>query len=310
MQPKNRMIALALPFVAVAIGTAFLKPVHADGPNEAELRERCATRVSIAFLGQSPSTALVASPSPQSSVDAMLKDSSFIERFARFVNSELNPEPGMNVAEDASYTLAKHVITNDLPWKEMFVGKFQVDIGVTSDPNGLGYFRSTAWMRRFAGNELAGYRIVAAYRILQNTTGLELMATTNVDGADLSAQGRQAQACAGCHYQNWYALDKVAKILSKRKGTGTTMTFTPPTEGAQQLLGGQMIKDDADLVNGLVGSENYRVFACRLAFKFLYGRMENVCEAGPFDKCITDFKAKGTMQAALAAIAKDGTYCQ
>ena len=53
---------------------------------------------------------------------------------------------------------------------------------VAPDPEGLGYFRSDAWMRRYAGNEEDGYRLSAAYRILQNTTGLELTATTNVAG--------------------------------------------------------------------------------------------------------------------------------
>jgi hypothetical protein len=265
--------------------------------------------LSIAFLGQSPSAQLLTSAAPQNAVDAMLDDPAFIERFARFINSEMNPEPGANLPEDASYTLAKHVMQNDLPWKEMFVGKFNVDMAVTADPNGLGYFRSTAWMRRYAGNELAGYRINSAYRILQNTTGLDLQATTNVDGADLTANGRQAAACAGCHYNNWFALDKVARVLSKRKGTGTNMTFTAPTDGPQQILGGQTIGNEDELVSALVNSENYRVWTCRLAFKFLYGRTENVCEAGPFDKCIADFKAKGTMHAAIAAIAKDGTYC-
>jgi hypothetical protein len=308
----KRILRAALPLAAVPIAAAvaLARPVHADGVDPAERAERCATRLSIAFLGKAPSPQLQAAANPQDQVDALLADPEFQDRFARFVNAQFNPEPGANVPEDASYTLAKYVMVNQKPWKEMFVGKYAVDATVTDDPNGLGYFRSAAWMRRYAGNELAGYRITAAYRILQNTTGLQLLATTAVDGLDLSANGRQAPACKGCHYESWYALDKVAKVLSRRKGTGTNMTFTAPTEGPQQILDGKTISNDAELVQALVESEDFRFNVCRLAFTFLYGRDEYTCEADVFDRCVDAFTKTGTMHSAIAAIAKDATYCQ
>ncbi len=308
----KRILRAAIPLAAVPIAAAAVlaRPVQAENADPAELKERCATRLSIAFLGKAPSSQLMTATNPQDQVDALLADADFQDRFARFINAEFNPDPGANVPEDASYTLAKYVMVNKRPWKDMFVGKFNVDAAVTDDPNGLGYFRSTAWMRRYAGNELGGYRITAAYRILQNTTGLQLLATTAVDGLDLSATGRQASACKGCHYESWYALDKVAKVLSFRKGTGANMTFTPPTEGPQQILDGKTIANDGELVQALVETENFRFNACRLAFNFLYGRDEYTCEADVFDKCIDAFKAQGTMHSAIAAIAKDATYCQ
>lgn len=131
----------------------------------------------------------------------MLADPTFIERFASFTNSQFNPEPGESAAADASYTLAKFVLAGQKPWKDMFVGAYAVTDTVAPDPSGLGYFTSRAWMTRYAGNETEGYRISSAYRILQNTTGLQLTATTSVDGVDRSATGRQAAACSGCHYQ-------------------------------------------------------------------------------------------------------------
>jgi len=295
--------------VAVALATSSSSPVRAEG-EEVEKRERCATRVSIAFLGQSPSAALMAAADPQAEVDGILTNPAFIERFARFANSKLNDTPGETIPEDASYTLAKYVLTNGKPWKDMFVGAYDVAATVTADPQGLGYFRSDAWMKRYAGNEEDGYRLVGAYRILQNTTGLELTAVTNAAGVDISATGRQATACAGCHYNNWFALDKVAKVLSKRKGQGASMTFTAPTEGPQTILGGKAIASDKELVEGLVASENYKVNACRLAFKFLYGRNENTCESAVFEKCVDTFTKDQTIQSALATVAKDATFCQ
>lgn len=315
-QKLMRRIAGAVgPLVAgaLALGIGLAKPqkAGADAASEAkEKAERCATRLSVAFLGKSPEAALLASKDPQSAVADMIEDAAFVERFARFANAELNPEPGVNVAEDASYTLAKYILTNDKPWKEMFVGQYDVAAEVTADPDGLGYFRSTAWMRRYAGNEEDGYRIVAAYRILQNTTGLSLTATTAVDGLDLSAKGREASACRGCHYENWYALDKVSRVLSKRQGMGNNMTFTEPTDGPQQILGGKTIANDKELVTALVESTNFRVNTVRLAFKYLYGRTETTCEGEVFDKAVDAFESKGSIKDALAVIAKDPTFCQ
>lgn len=282
----------------------------ADGEAEAAAaHERCATRLSLALLGTSATPELLASGSPQGAVDALLDDPAFVERFARFVNSRFNPEPGATVAEDASYTLAKHVLAKRLRWREMFVGAYDVGETVTADPDGLGYFRSRAWMVRYAGNEEAGLRLAAAYRILQNTTGLELTATTNVEGVDLTADGRQATACRGCHYDGWYALDLVARTLSTRRGMGEAMRFDPPTAGPQTVLGGQSIGSDAELVTSLVASKNFSVNACRLAFAFLYGRAETTCEGGALDACVDAFEATGTMQSALATLAKDASFC-
>jgi hypothetical protein len=302
---------LAAGALALTFGLAKPHRVNADDASAAvEKRERCATRLSVAFLGKSAAPDLFAAADPQEKVSGLLADPQFVERFARFVNAELNDEPGETIPEDASYTLAKYVLTNDKPWKDMFVGKYDVTDTVAADATGLGYFRSDAWMRRYAGNETAGYRIVAAYRILQNTTGLELTATTNVDGVDLSAKGREAPACAGCHFQKWYALDKVARVLSKRQGTGANMTFVAPTDGPQQILDGQTITNDQQLVESLVASEDFTFNVCRLAFKYLYGRAETTCEGVVFDKCIDSFKGSGSMKDAIAAIAKDPTFCQ
>jgi hypothetical protein len=305
----TRIAPLALAAVAAVAALGKPQKAHADG-DPTEAHERCATRLSVALLGQSASAALLASADPQAQVDAMIADPAFVERFARFANSQFNVDPGANVMEDASYTLAKYVLANVKPWKEMFIGQYSVTDTVTPDPNGLGYFRADAWMRRYAGNEPDGYRIVSAYRILQNTTGLKLTAVTNAEGVDISVTGRQNAPCNQCHFQNWYALDKVAKILSRRQGLGAKMTFAPPSEGPQTILSGQTISNDADLVNGLVASENFKFNACRLAFTYLYGREENTCEGTVFDKCRDAFEAAGTMQSAVAAIAKDPSYCQ
>lgn len=309
---RLRRLILVLPAFAIAAGVASSgRHAKADAASDQELRERCATRLSIALLGKSADATLLASANPQASVDALLQSPDFVERFSRFINAKYNPTPGMTQDEDASYFMAKKIIGEVKTWDQMFLGPYRVENGaVVDDPNGLGYFRSPAWLKRYAGNEGQGLKIVTAARILKNAMGLQLQAVTNAPNVDISATGRQAPACRICHYENWYALDKVAGILTRRKGTGDNMTFTPNPNGPQQILDGQTIADDKQLLQTLVDSEAWRFNVCRTAFQFLYGRFENKCEGPVFDRCMTEFTAKKTMQSAIAAVAKDVSFCQ
>ena len=311
--------------VGLALATGLLSsPRHAsadgNGVSANETTERCATRLSIAMVGAAASSSLLTSPAPQAATDSLMKDARFIERLSRFINSQFNVSPGATPSEDASYYLAKYVLTNGKPWSDMFVGTYDVgpsnaqqpmsEAIVTQDPDGLGYFRSRAWMVRYAGNEPQGMRIVAANRIMWNTIGLTLVATTNAPDADISANGREAAQCKGCHKDSWYALDKVAVVLGTRQGSGDDVTFTPSKVGPQQILGGVAVSNDRELVKALVANEAFDVNACRLAFKYLYGRTEHSCEGPVFDRCVAAFKADKHIQTAIAVVAKDATFCE
>lgn len=319
----RRATLLLVPAMIVgAVMAGSGKSASAEDTDPTAKNERCATRVSIAFTGKEASAAVLANP--QGSIDTLLTDAAFIERFSRFINGDFNETPGATSAEDSSYHMMKYVLEQKLPYKDMFLGQYRVagdaqgnNVQVTADPNGLGYFRSQPWQLRYAGNELEGYKLVTAYRIMWNTVGLNLVASTNVPGADISTAARTSNpGCTGCHgpadknaAAPWFALDRAAKVLTKVRRQNGMVTFTPPTE-APQMVADKMVNDDKELVQALVDSPNFSFNACRLAFKFLYGRPENVCESKVFDACVTEFKAKGTIQAALASVAKDPGFCQ
>lgn len=283
-------------------------------PIDPQRAERCAVRVGIALTGKSPSAALFSSPNPQMEVATLLESADFIERFSRYVNATFNDAPGAASIDDTTYHLAKHVLTNGLPWKQLFVGAFDVTMAnnavvVKADPEGLGYFRTKAWLERYAGNEETGVKLSTAYRMMNNTTGLKLKPAVQVPGVDFSATGRQNAACRGCHYEGWSALDKVASVLTRKVKNGDTITFAAPTAGPQQLLG-RTISNDKELITALVESEAFDFRVCRMAFEFLYGRAELSCEGPIFDRCIDAFRAEGTVQAALRTVATDASYCQ
>jgi hypothetical protein len=309
------MMTLQKNILFAVLAVSALASAQATMP--ADKAERCATRLSISLLGKSASTTFIANPDPQSQVDQMLASPDFIERFSRFANSQMNDDPADLPEADSAYYLTKYVLTNNRPWSDLFLGAYNVDKDVTTstvmvkaDPNGLGYFRSLPWLKRYAGNEPAGIKISTAYRMMNNTVGLKLVASTNAPGADVSATGRQAAGCRPCHYDSWFALDKTAGVLSKRVGTGATMTFSAYTGPSMPILGGIMIQNDKELMTALVQSEAFRFNTCRMAFKYLYGRAEQTCDGPVFDQCMQEFTAKGTIQSALAVVAKNSAYCQ
>jgi hypothetical protein len=309
-------IAMFAPAVALASLATMAR--SAKAPLEDAERARCATRLSIALTGRPATPELLANADPQSQVDALLASPAFVDQFARFTNSKLNDEPGMAPADDAAFFLAKYILENGKPWRELFDGAYRVEpvagppvsAQVVADPAGLGFFRSRNWMVRYAGNEEDGYRLSAAFRIQQNIIGLDVAAVTNAPGTDVSAGGRMATGCRGCHYDAYFALDKVAKILSRRTGPMNNPVFVDPTEGPQVALDGHTLNNDADLVKALVESTDHQFRTCRLAFQFLYGRNEATCEAELFDQCIDAYAATGDVRATLKTIAQAPGFCE
>ena len=303
---RNGAIALAVALVA-GQGTAAA---------DQAANERCANRLSIAFIGKTAPANQMTAVDPKQAIDSLLQSPDFYERFARFINSEFNDSPGPSATTDAPfladapYHLAKKVLAAGGPWSDMFLGKYRLvsvasNASVVDDANGLGYFRSDAWYRRYEGNEQAGIKIATAYRILNNVVGLRLPAATGAPDTDQSATGRKATGCAKCHYDNWYALDKIASVLPL-KG----QSYDAYSGGPKEMLGGKMIANDQQLVTALVESENFSVNACRLAFKFLYGRHDNQCEGALLDLCVANFKTQKTIQSALATVARDASFCE
>jgi hypothetical protein len=305
----------ALIAVAVVVAGQALAQTQVGGPVDPQRAERCAVRVAIALTGKSPSAPLLSSGNPQVEVPALLESEAFVERFARFINTTFNDTPGATSEADTAYHLARYVLVNGKPWRDLFVGPYDVttvnnQVTVRDDPNGLGIYRTKAWVERYAGNEENGVKLSTAYRMLNNTTGLKLTAAVQTPGVDFTATGRQNANCRGCHYDGWFALDRVASVLTRKvTNPDMTVTFTPPTAGPQQLLG-TTIRDDKELMTALVSSTDFDFRVCRLAFQFLYGRNELSCEGPLFDRCVDHFRAEGTIQAALSTVATDPSYCQ
>ncbi len=304
--------------LAVTLVIAFGSQVRAED-NSAEGKQRCSIRVNASLTKQLPTAELLKAANPKANVDALLVSPAFIESFSSFINSSFNEEPGATPSLDTPYHLAKFVLTNKKPWADVFTGLYDLKITtpgptetveVVESPTGLGYFRVLPWKIRYAGNEPAGIRLVAAYRILHDITGLKLVATTNAPGADVSAAGRQSPACASCHYDNWSALDKTASVLGKVNVGANATTFVEPDGVPKSILDGVMIKDDRELVEALVKSENFSFNTCRLVFSFLYGRGENSCEGKVFDQCVDAFKKSGMIQDAIKSVVNDTSFCQ
>ena len=316
--PRRLTFALLAAVVAGGSLAATLgHPAKADQAETAQANARCATRLAITLQGDAPDSVLAVSTNPQGSVDALLATPAFLDRFASFINAQFNGGPTTDPTQDPVYFLAKYVLTQKLPWKSLFIGPYDLvpsvdkkSLDVVPNANGLGYFRTKPWMLRYAGNEADGIRISAAYHMINNTAAFQVPASVAKPGEDRTAVGRAQPGCAGCHFDPWFALDKAAAVLSRKKVDNVgAVTFDPSFIQPTVLLG-KTLTSDADLVKTLVDSDSFRFAQCRLVFEFLYGRAENQCEGPIFDKCVDALDTTGTIQAAVAVVAKDGAFCQ
>lgn len=271
--------------------------------------------MAVAFTGKSPSDALLAAPDPQAQVETLLSSPDFYERYASFINRSFLKSAGPDPQSEAPYWLSLRILNENKPWKDLFLGPYNVSadqngkVTAGDDPKGLGYFRSDAWMRKHAGGEAAGIRLTTAARIIQNVVGLKLEAAPAKPDQDRSAVGREAPDCRGCHFDSWFALDRVASVLSRRVGTGADLTFGAQPSPSAQAFDGVTITSDKDIVTTLTSSEQFLFHQCSLAFTFLYGRSENACEGAAVDKCMNALKSTGSIKSGLAEIVKDPAFC-
>jgi len=253
---------------------------------------------------------------PQAQVRELLKKPEVVTTFAHFVNSRFNDLPGDRPEDDPVIPMIRYVFSNDLPWRDVFVGRVKfVGAGgyprIEADPTApaLGYFASLPWQKRYAGNEEAGWMLQAAYRTLQNTTGLALEPSPVNGQGDATATGRERAECRSCHYDTAWALDKVARLLPVRVGLGNRAVITQKPVTPQVLFGGATITDHEQLVQALVTSQAFTFWSCRLAFEFTFGRPESSCEAPLFDACADTLERTGRMQDALATLLESPAFC-
>lgn len=302
------LVRLSVAAFAVAV------PRSAMAAEDEDLRHsRCVTR--IASVLNMPDEQIRVLSDPQAEIEALLETPEAIDRMARFINSRMNDEPDVNnPAADAAYMLSQYLMERGLPYRDMFVGPYQIVRGegfdwiIVEDPEGLGYFRSERWLLRYAGSELEGHRIVAAYRMLNNILGIEFTAAVNTDGVD--SEGRKEPACAGCHYNETYGLDLMANVLTRAVNFQGVISWEPPPDAPQTLLGGKVIHDDRDLVTAMVDSAEFPFNTCRLASAFALGRDVYACEGAAFDRCMEAFEEQGTFQSAVAAVMQDPSFCE
>lgn len=255
---------------------------------------------------------------PQQRVPEFLAQPAFAQRWAAFLNSRFNSQPGLSAEEDVMTAVVAHVLANNKPWKDVFVGRFALSgpggyPKISDDPAAPphGFFGLKPWQRRYAGNEENGVMLQAAYRILRATLGVELVASAQNASGDATLTGRQRAECRGCHFDSAYALDHVAGLLPWwRKGVGPRMTIEPRVPTPQTLFNGRTVQSLDELLAIAVESDAFSFWSCRLAFEFAVGRPETGCEAPVFDACVDALRGTGDIRAGLAAIMTHPTYCE
>lgn len=277
---------------------------------------RCTRRVShlLGMSTRSNVTAL-AGATPQQKVREWLDTQQATRSFARFVNARFNPEPATNLSEDGVYAAVRFVLQGHKPWRELFTGRYLINHTnnlITEDATApaLGYFGSVGWQKRYLGNAPDGLMLRAAYRVMQNTIGIELRpSAVNFEG-DATAVGRERPECRGCHFLSPYALDKAASLLPRKVGVGGGAKVQVVPVTPQVFLGDLEVRDFEHFLEVLTTGDPFAFRTCRLAFEFAYGRAESGCEAQVFDRCVDVFRQSGQMKDALASILEDPAWCE
>ncbi len=298
------LLLLLLPTLAVA---------QQATPAGALTAEHCGRRLSMTLGLYWRTQALGAEP--QARVRELLARPEVVRTFASFINSRFNDQPADRPEQDPGVAMVRYVLTNDLPWRDVFSGRVTFTGGgtptVTADPAqpALGYFGSAAWLKRYQGNEPDGWLLTAAYRTLQNTTGLTLEPSPDNGGDDSATTGRERAACRSCHFDSPYALDAVARLLPVRQGSGGSAKVVKVPVTPQVLFNGLTVESHEQLVERLVTGDHFTFWSCRLAFEFVFGRPENACEAPLFEQCAAAFEQSGRMQDALATLLESPAFC-
>lgn len=249
----------------------------------------------------------------RSLVTELLAQDHFIETFSTFVNSRFNRGLAMIAEEDAVYYVVRHVLSNRLPWTQVYLGEFGWSgpggyPKIDPDPQGIGYFTAPAWIRRYAGNDRDGYMLFAAYRVVSNTTGIVLVPSPFNADASSDLAGRARMPCRSCHLEGPIALDAIARFFPRRSGFGAQMTFTPP-ENTPARIAGKDVQSLREVLRALLQTDDYHFSTCRMIFEFAYGRPESTCEAAVFDRCVDTLTATDDIRAAITSVVDDPAFC-
>lgn len=281
-------------------------------PAAAELDYACAVKAAAVLTGDP--LANLEHEEMAAFVDEQLESEKFHYLFAAFVNTRFNRGFGMRPEEDAVYFVVRHVLANQLPWSDLYLGAYgwAGPYGypeVIEDPNGVGYFTAPPWVQRYSGNDLDGKMLFAAYRVVQNTTGIVLVPSPFNANADSNLLGREREDCRYCHFDSPLALDKIARFFPTRSGFGEQMTLTPAENPTQELLNGRTVSNLRELLGALLQTDDYKFWTCRMVFEYTYGRPESACEATVFDQCVAALEETDDITRAIAAVVADPSYC-
>ncbi|MFZ5438465.1 MAG: hypothetical protein ACOZQL_00585 [Myxococcota bacterium] len=254
---------------------------------------------------------------PIERVPEFLESPGFSDRWAAFLNSRFNAQPGLTGEDDVMTFVVRYVLDHHKPWRDVYVGRFAVSgpsgyPKITEDPTRppYGFFGLRPWLVRYAGNDTEGRMLQAAYRILRATIGLELVPSPQNAAGDSTLTGRARPECRSCHFDSPYALDHVAGLLPwYRKGIGSRMTLEAQAPTPAPLFDGRQVHSLEELLAIAVDSDAFHFWSCRLAFEFAVGRPETGCEAPVFDACVDALRQTGDLRAALAAILQHPSYC-
>jgi len=182
--------------------------------------------------------------------------------------------PTAKVPDDADREeparIARHLVVNDLDYRDMIVGNFTVDAAGTVKPAAgvaSGILTTQSYMSAYTGIENRNW----SGQVLRGLAGVVLTPVSEIPpGTDASRGGLAANpACASCHTNPLFGVDNVASFHDCYDDKGLPMAGC--TNGSTSFLGkpGSTI---TDLGKILVESIEWRAQAIQFFHRYFWGR--------------------------------------
>ena len=288
-------------------------------PSFAETAMQCSQKLHSTLYGRSATSQELNIANPMSTVDAMMSNDEFIEKFSMYVNAHMNWLPGDGKRNNPVYMAMKYYIFKDnqeKPWKELFTGGYDLyDNGYNPREDNSGYFSDRNWKKVYKGNEEFGYKLRTAYLILNNQIGLNLEALTvnNAGGSGRNARQDPNNVCVACHFNSDFALDRIAQILplvDRQSSDAQNLIEIAALGPFNQEIYGQTVSNLKELTEVLASLDAFNTNACNIAFQFVFGREHRGADKAIFEQCVDEFKQDGHITASVKHFVDSDIFCK
>lgn len=266
--------ALVPPSIAalLASAAAFADPVPTKISDIA-----CLRKIALDLTNSAPSeedlAALAEGTSLETFVDKYLASPAFAQVVFDVYRGAFPPTAKVpdNADKEEPARIARHLVVNNLDYRDMVVGNYTVDAtGKVVPATGVasGILTTQTYLSAYSGIEFRNW----SGQVLKGLAGIVLQPVSEIPvGVDASRGGLASNpACASCHVSPLYGVDNVASFHDCYDDKGLPIAGCTP--GAPKTFLGKSGASITELGQILAESVEWRAQAVQTFYRLLWGR--------------------------------------